>query len=54
MKIGLKALGYPIDNETNIFDEQLESAIKTFQQDNNLKVNGNFDKKQMINLLKTS
>ncbi len=45
MKIGLKALGYPIDNETNIFDEQLESAIKTFQQDNNLKVNGNFDKK---------
>ena len=28
MKIGLKALGYPIDNETNIFDEQLESAIK--------------------------
>ena len=44
MKIGLKALGYPIDNETNIFDEQLESAIKTFQQDNNLKVNGNFDK----------
>ncbi|MBS6895727.1 MAG: S41 family peptidase, partial [Staphylococcus epidermidis] len=45
MKIGLKALGYQIDNETNIFDEQLESAIKTFQQDNNLKVNGNFDKK---------
>ena len=28
MKIGLKALGYQIDNETNIFDEQLESAIK--------------------------
>ena len=41
----LDHLGYQIDNETNIFDEQLESAIKTFQQDNNLKVNGNFDKK---------
>lgn len=45
MKIGLTALGYKVDNESNKFDSNLESAIKSFQQDNHLDVTGQFDKK---------
>lgn len=44
MKIGLTALGYKVDNESKDFDDNLEQAIKAFQQDNNLTVNGQFDK----------
>ncbi|MCH8666403.1 S41 family peptidase [Staphylococcus lugdunensis] len=44
MKIGLTALGYEVDNESKDFDDNLEQAIKAFQQDNNLTVNGQFDK----------
>ncbi|UDI78286.1 S41 family peptidase [Staphylococcus taiwanensis] len=45
MKIGLDALGYHIDNETNQFDSELQSAIKKFQSDNHLTSTGKFDKK---------
>ena len=45
MKIGLTALGYKVDNESNKFDSDLESAIKSFQRDNHLDVTGQFDKK---------
>ena len=44
MKIGLTALGFKVDNETKSFDTSLESAIKAFQKDNDLTVNGEFDK----------
>ena len=44
MKIGLTALGFKVDNESKTFDSSLESAIKKFQEDNNLKVTGEFDK----------
>ncbi|MDU6093227.1 MAG: peptidoglycan-binding domain-containing protein, partial [Staphylococcus lugdunensis] len=33
-----------VDNESKDFDDNLEQAIKAFQQDNNLTVNGQFDK----------
>lgn len=49
MKIGLTALGYKVDNESNKFDSDLESAIKSFQQDNHLDVTGQFDKRQTTN-----
>lgn len=45
MKIGLTALGYKVNNESNQFDSELESAIKSFQKDNHLEVTGKFDKK---------
>ena len=32
MKIGLTALGYKVDNESNKFDSDLESAIKSFNK----------------------
>ncbi|MBC8780736.1 MULTISPECIES: S41 family peptidase [Staphylococcus] len=44
MKIGLTALGYKVNNESNQFDSELESAIKSFQKDNHLEVTGKFDK----------
>ena len=49
MKIGLTALGYKVDNESNKFDSDLESAIKSFQRDNHLDVTGQFDKRQTTN-----
>lgn len=44
IKIGLSALGYDIDNENNQFDESLEKAVRKFQQDHDLIVNGKFNK----------
>lgn len=44
IKIGLDALGYDVDDESNQFDTQLETAIKSFQSDHQLQVNGKFDK----------
>lgn len=44
MKIGLTALGFKVDNESKSFDTSLESAIKAFQKDNDLTINGEFDK----------
>lgn len=42
----LNFLGYPSvpTNESEIFDEELQKFLKTFQQDNGLPVTGNFDK----------
>ena len=45
MKIGLTALGFKVDNNTDKFDQSLESAIKSFQNKNDLTVTGEFDKK---------
>lgn len=44
MKVGLTALGYKVDNESNEFDSSLENAIKSFQKDNNLIMDGKFTK----------
>lgn len=44
IKIGLKALGYSINNESKTYDNELTEAIKKFQKDQKLTVNGNFDK----------
>ncbi|SCT05728.1 S41 family peptidase [Staphylococcus caeli] len=44
MKVGLTALGYKVDNESNDFDNSLENVIKSFQRDNNLNVDGKFTK----------
>src|SRR5699024_2566779 len=44
IKVGLSALGYQTNNKSQIFDENLADAIKTFQKDNRLTVNGKFDK----------
>ncbi|MWF63161.1 serine protease [Staphylococcus haemolyticus] len=45
IKIGLDALGYDVNNDSKQFDTQLESAIKKFQSEHELSVNGKFDKK---------
>ena len=45
IKIGLDALGYNVNNDSKQFDTQLESAIKKFQSEHELSVNGKFDKK---------
>ncbi|HLR18312.1 MAG TPA: S41 family peptidase [Staphylococcus sp.] len=44
MKIGLSALGHEVNNSSNEFDNALQSAIKSFQKENDLDVNGKFDK----------
>ena len=44
IKIGLKALGYNTNNEDETFDSALQSAVESFQKDNQLDVNGKFDK----------
>ena len=44
MKIGLTALGFKVDNESEKFDSSLASAIKAFQRKNDLTVTGEFDK----------
>ncbi|WP_427707828.1 S41 family peptidase [Staphylococcus parequorum] len=45
MKVGLSALGHKVNNNSNEFDNALQSAIESFQKENNLEVNGTFDKK---------
>ncbi|MEB7038129.1 S41 family peptidase [Staphylococcus gallinarum] len=45
MKIGLTALGFKVDNESEKFDSSLATAIKAFQSKNDLTVTGEFDKK---------
>ncbi|GGI42178.1 S41 family peptidase [Mammaliicoccus stepanovicii] len=55
IKIGLKALGYNINNKNESFDQNLETAVKSFQTDNKLQSNGIFtDKttKKFIDLLR--
>lgn len=44
IKIGLQALGYNVDNKSTKFDSELQQAVKSFQQKNNLSVTGKFDK----------
>ncbi|WP_432755933.1 S41 family peptidase [Staphylococcus pseudoxylosus] len=44
IKVGLTALGHKTSNESNEFDSSLETAIKSFQKENDLKVNGTFNK----------
>lgn len=44
VKIGLSALGYDVNNESTQFDSELKSAIESFQKDNHLTVNGEFNK----------
>ncbi|PTF04661.1 serine protease [Staphylococcus devriesei] len=45
IKIGLDALGYHTNDESNQFDTDLEQAIKQFQTDHSLTTNGKFDTK---------
>ncbi|PHK49190.1 S41 family peptidase [Staphylococcus edaphicus] len=45
MKVGLNALGYHVNNESTEFDTELEKALESFQKNNNLTVNGQFNKK---------
>ena len=45
IKIGLDALGYDVNNDSKQFDTNLESAIKKFQSEHELSLNGKFDKK---------
>ena len=44
IKIGLQALGYDLNNQSKSFDHELTEALKKFQKDQKLTVNGNFDK----------
>ena len=44
IKVGLSALNYQSNNKSKRFDKELEDAIKSFQKDNNLTVNGKFNK----------
>lgn len=44
IKIGLQALGYNVDNKTTKFDSELQQAVKSFQEKNNLSTTGKFDK----------
>ncbi|WP_436952123.1 S41 family peptidase [Staphylococcus shinii] len=44
IKIGLTALGHETSNESTEFDSSLENAIKSFQKENDLEVNGTFNK----------
>ncbi|MEJ7540786.1 S41 family peptidase [Staphylococcus intermedius] len=44
IKIGLKALGYDVGTIDNHYDAQLTSAVKQFQQKNNINANGMFNK----------
>lgn len=44
IKIGLNALGYKAGDENKDFDAQLKSAVEEFQKENDLSVNGTFDK----------
>lgn len=44
IKIGLSALNYETNNNSKNFDNDLVEAVKSFQKDNNLTVNGKFDK----------
>ena len=37
-------MGYSINNESKTYDNELTEAIKKFQKDQKLTVNGNFDK----------
>ena len=43
--VGLSALGHKVNNNSNEFDNALQTAIESFQKENNLEVNGTFDKK---------
>lgn len=45
IKIGLDALGYNVSNENENYDSELESAVKSFQQDHNLNDDGIFTDK---------
>ncbi|MEB8173224.1 S41 family peptidase [Staphylococcus equorum] len=45
MKLGLSALGHKVNNNSNEFDNALQTAIESFQKENNLEVHGTFDKK---------
>ncbi len=45
MKVGLKALDYHIDNQSTQYDEELVDAVKAFQQQHDLDVTGEFNKK---------
>jgi carboxyl-terminal processing protease len=44
IKIGLQALGYNVDNKSTKFDSELQQAVKSFQEKNNLSTTGKFDK----------
>ncbi|MGJ5711965.1 S41 family peptidase [Staphylococcus auricularis] len=45
MKVGLKALDYQIDNQSTQYDAELVAAVKDFQQQHDLDVTGEFNKK---------
>ncbi|WP_323702372.1 S41 family peptidase [Mammaliicoccus sp. Dog046] len=45
IKIGLKALGYNIKNENDVFDEDLKQAVMSFQSDYHINSNGTFSGK---------
>lgn len=44
IKIGLNALGYDTGNDNDEYTSELKSVVETFQKENNLSVNGQFDK----------
>ncbi|BGE82439.1 S41 family peptidase [Staphylococcus petrasii] len=45
IKIGLNALGYKVNDESNQFDSNLSTELKAFQSDNHLPTTGKFDAK---------
>lgn len=42
IKIGMAALGYNIDGEDEVFNQNLKDEIESFQKDENLEINGIF------------
>ena len=44
----MKFIGYPIDEITGVFDQELENSIKKFQRRNALKENGIADRETWI------
>ena len=46
----MKFIGYPIDEITGVFDQELENSIKKFQRRNALKENGIADRETWIKL----
>ena len=45
IKIGLNALGYKVNDESNQFDSNLSTELKAFQSENHLPTTGKFDAK---------
>ena len=45
MKVGLSALGFKVDDQSNEFNHSLKNAITSFQKENNLQETGTFNKK---------